>query len=857
MKPQLNKIRDRLFTAVCLLAVVANAAAGVAIAMQPETQLQSTQAPAGLTDPAAFAKWAPVACGALTLLAYLLSLDPHRRKRPFWRLFLLFASAGALAAGYPLRYEDVRGVPMLVAAIVAGIIVIGLLPLLLERLGAMMARAIGSSLYRNRAIRASLYFTGLALSWRPSWPPAELLYGLELADSKRPERGKPYLEEAYEKGTHTPPVLAALASICQSADENERTVELLSELYQQEPSPQLLRRLALMLEKSGQSQRMLNLLNGLPAEQREEWLDKICEAAWQLRDSNTLRSLCREFSAEGSSLPRAQDAYEKLLQLLPDDSEALSAVAEAHRLAGRYDRTAATYERLLNLDPGREVERRWLIRHYRTSREPAVRDWIRGHLQALIENGSATLNEKLDVMTDLLAHQDYERLEAMANAHSDLVHNAEARLLLATSMSETGRTDDALAVIAEARKLEADDEITQKMTSLEKRLNDHKLEHRIEDLENLIRQYPDNLDLHFEYMDWLVKAGTLEKVIVDLDEILGRNPEMHDRVVEHVEKMLEQHGANFRLLSYLSDIYLRDNNWDKVHELHQAMSKVSMHPDVVLHEGATTILRSNPAHAPSLLTLAQHAHRMGHYENALNYLSRYYLAGGERTLELAKAEFESAVQCGNIALAGTVADFLLGDNPDDVRVMLDLADALARAEQYTEAISYIKRASALQPENTELGFTILDLDHKRKRARIEELRRLVEQEPRNLDAREELGDLYHDFTMLNEAIVEYQKAALGDKSRNIARAKLGYVLARKDMFGEAEEALGEVELKVDQEPEEQQQIKALIMNAADLMEDEKQFARALHLYKRIFRIDAGYDDIVARIERLQRIGIKG
>jgi tetratricopeptide (TPR) repeat protein len=144
------------------------------------------------------------------------------------------------------------------------------------------------------------------------------------------------------------------------------------------------------------------------------------------------------------------------------------------------------------------------------------------------------------------------------------------------------------------------------------------------------------------------------------------------------------------------------------------------------------------------------------------------------------------------------------------------------------------------------------MDEKRKRARIAEIQALFAKGASTPELHEELGDLFHDFGQLNEAIAEYQRSALNDRERRIARAKLGYVLARKGMYLEADEALQEADLRSDLSAEAQSSLKALFYSSAQMMEEDGQDERALDLYRRIFRVDAAYRDVVSHIERLQR-----
>ncbi|HRR32261.1 MAG TPA: hypothetical protein P5557_13295, partial [Candidatus Sumerlaeia bacterium] len=85
-------------------------------------------------------------------------------------------------------------------------------------------------------------------------------------------------------------------------------------------------------------------------------------------------------------------------------------------------------------------------------------------------------------------------------------------------------------------------------------------------------------------------------------------------------------------------------------------------------------------------------------------------------------------------------------------------------------------------------------------------------------------------------------------------AKLAYCLARRGMLDLAEETLGEIKLSLSDNPH-QEEIKSYFLDTAIQFEKELEHQKALKLYKQIFRVDAGFKDVVARIEKIENLGM--
>src|SRR5690606_28198540 len=258
----------------------------------------------------------------------------------------------------------------------------------------------------------------------------------------------------------------------------------------------------------------------------------------------------------------------------------------------------------------------------------------------------------------------------------------------------------------------------------------------------------------------------------------------------------------------------------------------------------------NPSHVPSLETQMRYYHDVGESAEALTYLDRLPAEHSARQ-EQRRLEMEAAEKVGNFSRAIEAGLALLEHGPEDTGLLSRVAGLYGQRKDYPAAIELLQRAAKIDPDSFEIRRQLRGTVETMKRDRMEEIKGLLKERPGDRDLLEELGDIYHDFEQLNEAITHYQRAGLNDPERRIPRAKLGYLLARKGLFTDADEALAEADLNPALEPEEQEILKSLFFRTAQLMEEESEDERALNLYRRIFRVDAGYKDVVSHIERLQ------
>jgi tetratricopeptide (TPR) repeat protein len=112
-----------------------------------------------------------------------------------------------------------------------------------------------------------------------------------------------------------------------------------------------------------------------------------------------------------------------------------------------------------------------------------------------------------------------------------------------------------------------------------------------------------------------------------------------------------------------------------------------------------------------------------------------------------------------------------------------------------------------------------------------------------------VGDLYVAMGEAKKAIPYFQRASQEPELRSLALGKLASAMSRLRMFDLSEETLDEVKLGAES-PERQNQLKVLFFDVAEIFESEEMTDRALKFYKKIFRVDASFRNVVDKIEAL-------
>jgi tetratricopeptide (TPR) repeat protein len=215
----------------------------------------------------------------------------------------------------------------------------------------------------------------------------------------------------------------------------------------------------------------------------------------------------------------------------------------------------------------------------------------------------------------------------------------------------------------------------------------------------------------------------------------------------------------------------------------------------------------------------------------------------------------------------------LAAEPNNLKMLRNLAETYSQRNDFDRALGYYDRLSAIDGGvDSALAKQIADLKVKRfnhalaqldpaapdyaekaeqikneRRAfQLEECKARAERYPTDLQIRFELGVLYFEAGMMNEAIQEFQKAQLNPHRRLQAMAYLARCFAQRGMNEMAarrlQEALKE-KLIFDDEKKDLVYLLGTIYEKMGKRED------AIKQFESIYEVDIGYRDVGAKVDQ--------
>lgn len=797
------------------------------------------------------------------LVAWIASLDPRLDGRPristgagfFGAGWLLVFSAFAqwLAQSDAIAFASAFGGGLVAAGLVIGFELIA---------GAMCQSAVRGFDRKGKG-GAALFATRTALLFRPGQD--ELLASVTLELFKRGQRGEvcDRLRASYAGGARNPELLEALCQLAAEEKKPDEYLRYIKDLFDKFPDDEQLQEAYLeeLLEQGRQKEALEHIeKHGVPEDVPS--LERYANLLLNLRKYEDASEVAEKIAeVEGIPFRKAEAVLKRVLEL---DKECFAA---ANQLAAQAERMARKDLAIRWLDASIQMNRKQpavamkladmlddadmgsrleALLHDMVADSPGDGPLALRYAQVLHGNGRA---KEAIVQFERLRQQGRER------------EKTEATVALAKIHFEMENVGAAKTAAAEALSLRLDAAQEGAMRALLRRIERAEFTAELAEMLDRAGNEPHNVPLQIECLRRLCSAGHIDRAVAHADALLRNVPASRIQVIEALQAAIAKEAeGSFPLLNILADLQVAESRYDEALDTVRLMAKRSLNPASAIREGAQKILRRSPHHLNTLRSMGELYQELGQFTEMIHAWSLYLANGGEETEQIDRSLAKAYISLNEYENARRFVQALLKMSTgaeaerDNAALLKRLVPMALEAGQPADAIQLQDHLEKIaDPTDKEMRQLRVRVREAQRAQRLEALKARVESEGGS-DARtlEELGDLYMEREEFNEAITAFQRAARAKGASRIPVAKLAYSFAKKRMFDLAGETLAEIRLSLDDSSEELEHLMIWIYRTGEALEDAHMFDRASRLYKQLMKIDAGYKDVIQKVEKLAK-----
>lgn len=817
---------------------------------------------ADVDDPA-FATSYLSACGtgsALAALAWALSFSRDGRKRPRLRLYLTIMVAGFMWAALLMggfKWDEMLVDYPMVGAGLAITLLPGMLIWPLEIGMRQLTTNLGRASLKYRSPVMANFFLNIALHLPPYTDELEKAYALSLCESGKVREALPLLEGFWNLEGHPleTRMLAYLALNYKQADEVEKAIPAYEELYKRREGNRAIGQdlVGLYLKKNElqKALRVLEDIGDFADPKFIQYMVKLYIDTGRYDEAVVQAKVLRD--KEGRPFEQTRRMLAQILKLAPKHEPSLDLKLELATAVEDKEEMIEALEHMARLRPADARITGELKTLYRdTFQFLQLEKFLRA--QAALQIQDASVQHEL--IEALIQNQHYDDAQQMLE---ELVlrfpedyrfWGALANILFRKNDFISAR--DALMNAFE----NCPEEKQSPLMFLKNKIFSALMNTELKRFQKAVEENPRDPQVRFQLVEQLLQNNFPERAATELDELIYTIPSIKPQVVEFVEGVVKRFPNSFTLMNYLADLLLRDKRYQDAFDMYLRMREKSMHPVQVMKEGCERILHLSPDFPPAIRKLGDLAHDAGDGEMTVQLYQRYLDLVPEPAEEdkraIVKALFYSLVALGRLKESEKYGAHLLRLEPDDPEHYKTLGEIMESLKRLDEALDYFIKAERLAPDDYAIGKRRKEVENAQKKERIEKLKKVLDEREDNVPARLELGDLLFFFKDYNEALFHYQKAEKLPGGNNVGKAKVGYTLAMKGLDSIAEEHLEKVRLDREHlNGDEINQLKDVYFEIGKYYESIRDYTRALEYYKQIFNLDASYEDIVVRLERIE------
>lgn len=545
----------------------------------------------------------------------------------------------------------------------------------------------------------------------------------------------------------------------------------------------------------------------------------------------------QENSSADQMLASAVAAYEKALELNPDDFEALVEISGLYRASGRDPQALQSLERALEINPNAPEALGRIAALYRETGSPE-----KGidALERALENGEA--NPAL--LQELAqSYQQTGRHEEAAEAFESLLervaerggNSLPIRRQLAESLVLSGEFEKAQTqyeALLEAEPRNAEYHLRLSQVHRERR--------RFDDAWQSLRQAqeiaPDSIEIKYNTVMLLESERRFDEAVEALEAILEQTKQSSYEGRERATRTM--------FFEHLGALHRERRDFDSAIETYGRIAAI------------------NPDAGPRVQALTIDAHRSARDFDAALESSKAAVEKFPDDQSLTVQRAMLLADTGSTKEAVNLLEGISSDDMSELELQLTLAQVYEKGDEYDKAVSAVARAEELaEGKRQRIGvlFTYGSVLERAKRLEESEakFRQLLEEDPDNSSALNYLGYMLADQNRkLDEAHDMVQRALDLEPDNGAYLDSLGWVYYRQNRLELAERYLMRSLSQYGEDPVVHTHL-GDVYYAMDRKEDAgKHWARGLEEWRKSPLADRDEEEISKLKAKLEKLGVK-
>lgn len=797
------------------------------------------------------------------LVGYLFSFGGGKRSRPTVAIVIGFMALGmtlgvvgrALLSLYEfVRVEVPRMDALFWMCVASGGIVLPALVMAFETLNRWGWSSLAQSFDARGMAGLALACSRMSLLFDPGHN--AMLRSVALARFRQGARAEVVdtLQQVYDEGHRDTDLIEALAKNARERNDTDRLLRHLRELCELNPGDQGIRRILLdTLVANSLWREALVMMEDLGVGNDPESLD--CYATALLNEGHLEKAAAvarRLGEAEGIPFRLSQRQLRDILSRAGENVAALNTLAyQAEKMALR-DQRLRWLEKSYEADSRQEEIRRALITLYRDSGDS-------DKLEALLADQVSHHPKDDDAVLQyaLVMHKNEKSEEALQRLHTLTSRSAPlpaAQILQARIQFDSGHFPEARQTVKALLGTSVESNLREEAEGLLARIEKGMLSSEVAAAMDAAEAQPDNVPLQLEALAKLLEGSHPEKVIPLVDKTISRHPGSRDQVIDAIRKASARPDVPFPVLNLLADLLVARTRYDEALEVVRMMADRSIDKVGAMRDGAQKILRRSPHHLNTLRALGDRYMVYGRFTEMIHSYALYLSHGGEETEQIDEALAKAYLNLGDYENAKRFVNQLLAQKGNNVTLLMQVIPLALEADKPEEAAEYLKRLEIAAPRDPDMRKLKEKVSAGLGERRLAYLKKEMDAGRGDSSTLEQLGDVARSVGNYTDGITYYQRASRDRDNRALAKrcsVKLALCYTHKRLDDLASETLRDLTISLDDNPDDLAAIMDVLYEIGDLFLEMKLYAKAERVFKQLCKIDAGYRDVLAKVESLR------